>query len=167
MPSFAALWDGLQRNLSRISVSADPGPATVAAVGSGGMGAPHLVLPRLGQGLFRILVADAYGRRCAMTGERTFPVLEAAHIKPYSLVKRHEVSNGLLLRSDLHRLFDDGYITVDPMNRKIVVSRRIKEEFENGKEYYRLENRKISEPMEPWARPSSEYLDYHAYSVFK
>ncbi|HPJ70203.1 MAG TPA: hypothetical protein PLF44_04925, partial [Candidatus Mcinerneyibacteriales bacterium] len=49
---------------------------------------------RLGQGTFRVLVTDAYQRRCAMTGERTLPVLEAAHIKPVSLLGRHEVRNG-------------------------------------------------------------------------
>ena len=57
--------------------------------------------------------------------------MEAAHIKPYSLVKRHELPNGLLMRSDLHRLFDEGYLTVDPKDRCIVVSksdqRRIRE----------------------------------------
>lgn len=46
-------------------------------------GAPVLVAPRLGQGSFRVIVTDAYARRCAMTGERVLPVLEAAHIQPY------------------------------------------------------------------------------------
>ena len=121
----------------------------------------------LGQGLFRILVTDAYSRRCAVTGERTLPALEATHIKPYSLAKRHEVSNGLLLRSDLHRLFDEGDLTVDPKDRRIIVSKRIKEEFENGKDYYALESRVLREPVEPWARPSAENLEYHAYSIFR
>jgi putative restriction endonuclease len=40
------------------------------------------VQPRLGQGAFRLLVTDAYQRRCAVTGERTLPVLDAAHIRP-------------------------------------------------------------------------------------
>jgi putative restriction endonuclease len=62
-------------------------------------GTPIEFRPRLGQGAFRVMVTDAYDRRCVATGERTLPVLEAAHIKPYSLVGRHDVSNGLLLRS--------------------------------------------------------------------
>ena len=46
-----------------------------------------------------------------------------------------------LLRSDLHNLLDEGYLTIDPQDRRIVVRRRIKEEFENGKDYYKLEAR--------------------------
>jgi putative restriction endonuclease len=53
--------------------------------------------------------------------------------------QRHEISNGLLLRSDLHRLFDEGYMTLNPGDRRIVVSKCIREEFENGKDYYKLE----------------------------
>ena len=46
--------------------------------------------------------------------KRTLPVLEAAHIKPFSLVEKYEIANGLLLRSDLHTLFDRADITVTP-----------------------------------------------------
>jgi putative restriction endonuclease len=144
----------------------EPGTAAQAAVESNGFGKPQIVLPRLGQGLFRILVTDAYERRCAITGERTLPVLDAAHIKPYTFVQRHEISNGLLMRSDLHRLFDGGYLTVDPADRRVVVSKRIKEEFDNGKEYYQLEGARIREPLEAWAKPTAENLEFHAYNIF-
>jgi putative restriction endonuclease len=83
------------------------------------------------------------------------------------MVQRHEVSNGLLLRSDLHKLFDEGYLTVDPKDRSIVVSRRIKEEFENGKDYYKLEGQPLREPLEQWAKPLTENLEYHAYNRFR
>lgn len=66
---------------------------------------PQIVRPRLGQGAFRIVVTDTYERRCAVTGERTLPVLEAAHIKSYADGGAHDITNGLLLRSDLHTLF--------------------------------------------------------------
>ncbi|OCN02834.1 hypothetical protein A7X67_02970 [Clostridium sp. W14A] len=46
--------------------------------------AESVTMHRLGQGTFRVIVTEAYQRRCAFTGERTLPVLEAAHIKPYS-----------------------------------------------------------------------------------
>src|SRR5262245_16328860 len=138
-----------------------PGPNT------NGYGKPQIVHPRLGQGLFRVLVTEAYSRKCAITGERTVPVLEAAHIKPYSLVMRHEVSNGLLLRSDLHKLFDEGYLTVDPQNRCLVVSKRIKEEFENGRDYYKLDGQPLWEPLQEWAKPLTENLEYHAYNTFR
>ena len=49
----------------------------------------------------------------------------------------------------------------------VVVSKRIKEEFENGKDYYKLEGQVLQEPLEPWAKPSPENLEYHAYNVFR
>jgi putative restriction endonuclease len=75
-------------------------------------GKPQLVAPRLGQGGFRIMVMDENSRRCAMTGEKTLPVLEAAHIKPYSENGPYKISNGVFMRSDLHTLFDSGYMTL-------------------------------------------------------
>ncbi len=141
--------------------------ATKAAFESNGFGKPQIVYPRLGQGSFRVLVTEAYERRCAITGERTLPVLDTAHIMPFSVCQRHELSNGILMRSDLHRLFDGGYITIDPTDRKIVVSRRIREEFENGKEYYRLEGQSIREPGDPSFRPLTENIEYHAYNSFR
>ena len=106
-------------------------------------------------------------RRCAITGERTFPVLDAAHIMPYSVFQRHELSNGLLMRSDLHRLFDEGYITVHPADRRVVVSERIREGFENGKEYYRLHGSEVREPIHGAYRPRQDNLEYHAHNVFR
>jgi len=61
-------------------------------------------------GAFEILITDAYQRRCAITGEKTLPVLEAVHIKPFILNGTHEIGNGLLIRRDFHTLFDRGYI---------------------------------------------------------
>lgn len=128
-------------------------------------GQPIIVLPRLGQGTFRIVVTDAYSRRCAMTGERTLPVLDAAHIRPFSAEGANAVPNGLLLRSDLHRLFDRGYLSVDP-NHRILVSRRIREEFENGRDYYALRDTPIRLPEKPQDRPDPSALRWHAESVF-
>lgn len=161
------LWEAVSERLRSFAPEkiADS-PATIAAVDSKGYGKPQLVLPRLGQGLFRILLTDFYDRRCAVTGERTLPVLDAAHIKPYPIVQKHEVWNGLLLRSDLHRLFDGGYLSVDPSDRRLVVSKRIKEEFENGKDYYKLQGTEIREPNVIWARPSAENLEFHFNAMF-
>ncbi len=93
-------------------------------------GDPTTLRPRLGQGAFRVLVTDLYERRCAVTREKALPVLEAAHIKPVSEGGTHDLPNGLLLRSDVHTLFDAGYVTITP--RYLVrVSRKLKEEFDN------------------------------------
>ncbi len=160
------LWREVSDRLARAKVTT-LGPATIAAKASARYGLPTLVTPRLGQGSFRLLVADAYQRRCAMTSERTFPVLEAAHIHRYSLGGEHSLSNGLLLRSDLHRLFDRGYITVEPGNLRIVVSRKIREEFENGRDYYALHGKNLARPINPLAIPNADRLRYHAEHVFK
>jgi putative restriction endonuclease len=80
---------------------------------------------RLGQGTFRAAVTDAYDRACAVTQEHSLPVLEAAHIRPYSEGGEHVLNNGLLLRSDLHRLFDRGYVGVD-RDQRLMVSDRLR-----------------------------------------
>ncbi len=129
-------------------------------------GSPITAFPRLGQGSFRVLVTDAYKRRCAITRERTLPALDAAHIRPFSKEGTHVVSNGLLLRRDIHALFDKGYLTVTP-KMKVEVSRRIKVEFENGKDYYVLERQEILLPDSESERPSREFLDWHNTNVFR
>lgn len=139
---------------------------TLAAEPQAAYGEPILVRPRLGQGAFRVLVTDAYDRRCAITGERTLPVLEAAHIRPYSQAGPHQVDNGLLLRSDLHTLFDRGYITVTP-ELTVRVSGQIREEWENGRDYYALERHQLRPPLPPNPPPSRDYLEWHADSVFR
>ena len=57
-------------------------------------------------------MTDGYDRRCAISGEKTLPILDAAHIRSYASGGEHEVSNGLLLRTDIHKLFDRGYVTI-------------------------------------------------------
>jgi len=129
-------------------------------------GKPILVPPRLGQGAFRLLVTDAYQRRCAVTGERTLPVLDAAHIRPYAELGPHRLENGILLRKDLHALFDAGYVTVTP-SLELRVSRRIREEFENGRDYYALEGASVRVPAAPAPPPSAEFLQWHGDTVFR
>ena len=123
------------------------------------------ISPRLGQGTFRVLITDTYERRCSVTRERTLPTLEAAHIKPVAEGGRHRLDNGLLLRSDVHRLFDAGYVTVAP-DYKFRVSSRIREEFENGKEYYALDRTEIWLPPSIESRPLRTALEWHADTVF-
>lgn len=132
-----------------------------------GYSAPFLARARLGQGTFRALVTDAYARRRAITGENILPVLDAAHIRPYAQQGPHQLSNGLLLRSDFHKLFDLGYITVSPELR-VEVSSRIKEEWFNGKAYYRLHGERLATlPAQPWAHPSRQHLDWHNQNVYQ
>jgi putative restriction endonuclease len=141
-------------------------PASDHAVAEVRYGPPILVHPRLGQGAFRVEVLEAYARRCALTGERTVPVLDAAHIRPYAEMGPHRVDNGLLLRKDLHALFDAGYITVTPSYR-LRVSRRIREQYENGRDYYALQDRELRLPLPPGLAPAREFLEWHADVKFK
>lgn len=129
-------------------------------------GAEFLFRPRLGQGGFRVSVMDEYDRKCAITGERTLPVLEAAHIQPYSEMGPHEISNGLFLRSDLHTLFDRGYLTVTN-DYRVEVSSRIREEFSNGREYYALHGRELKMlPSKAGNRPGKNFLEWHQSNCF-
>jgi putative restriction endonuclease len=128
-------------------------------------GAPTLHFPRLGQGIFRVKVLDAYGRACAVTEEHSLPVLDAAHIKPYASGGEHAVTNGLSLRSDLHRLFDLGYVTIDE-DLRFVVGRRLKDEFENGRSYYGLHGNALVLPADAAMRPSAAALAWHREGTF-
>lgn len=129
-----------------------------------GYGRPVLVKPRLGQGAFRVLVTEVYERRCVVSEERVLPVLEAAHVRPYASGGRHEVGNGVLLRSDLHTLFDQGYLTITP-DCRVEVSRRIRDDFDNGREYYRHHGKTIR-PGRRAERPESAALEWHNQNVF-
>lgn len=130
-------------------------------------GSDYVTRGRLGQGAFRILVTEAYQRRCAITGERTLPVLEASHIQPFAADGPNRVSNGILLRSDLHILFDRGYVTIRP-DRSIEVSKSIREEFENGKEYYAFHGASLrSIPHVREEQPDTEFLQWHNEKVYE
>ena len=154
------LWNAVQERLKQV-------PAQENQLESPRFGDAYLTRARLGQGAFRVLVTEAYERRCAITGERTLPVLEAAHIKPYAKSGPHLIANGLLLRSDLHILFDDGYVTVNE-DLEVQVSRNIKEKFENGREYYRYQGKPLlTIPGGFDQRPSVEFLRWHNTEVFQ
>lgn len=130
-------------------------------------GLAQLIKPRLGQGAFKIMITEAYNKRCAITGEKTLPVLQAAHIKPYSDNGPHDVKNGMLLRQDLHTLFDRGFITIDEKYR-IVVSPRIKDEYGNGREYYAYHGKNlIVLPDRIDQRPAADFLNWHNQSIFR
>jgi putative restriction endonuclease len=97
-------------------------------------GDPRLAPYRLGQRSFQAVVLDVYHRRCAISGTHIPPVLQAAHIRPVTAAGEHRLDNGLLLRSDIHTLFDRGYLGVDPRHR-LHVSPRLREDFGNGDQF--------------------------------
>ena len=101
-----------------------------------------------------------------MTGEHAVPVLEAAHITPYLGPTSNHLQNGLILRSDLHRLYDTGYVTVTP-DLRLAVSGKLREEFENGKAYYAMDGQRLMVPNDSAERPSRAALLWHAENVFR
>ena len=153
----AALWEAV---FERAALERREQPSPVERYGR-----PVLVKPRLGQGAFRILVTDAYDRRCAISGERTLPILDAAHIRAYADGGAHDGSNGLLLRTDIHKLFDLGYVTVDN-DLRFVVSSRLKSDFDNGRHYYDLQGTAVRSPSVRSAAPSEEALTWHRENRF-
>lgn len=121
---------------------------------------------RLGQGAFRALVTQAYSRRCAITGEKTLPALDAAHIRPVEKQGQHVIPNGLLLRSDIHRLFDRGLISVTPQ-LEVRVSPEIRVRYENGRDYYALNGRQLVVlPEDKDLHPDPTLLAWHQEYVF-
>jgi len=160
-PAGRHLWDEVTARLQGIA-----GPARIAAEEAPVLyGDPVLVRQRLGQGTFRVLVTDNYQRRCAVTGEKALPALDAAHIRPVAEGGQHRLDNGLLLRTDVHRLYDAGYVTVTPDGR-FLVSRRIKDDFDNGEPYMPFHDQRIWMPGDPVSQPNREALEWHAEEVF-
>lgn len=169
-PAGARLWDQVQSRMSRYDAlfaanGTEPQPLVVAEDRER-YGTEYLTRVRLGQGAFRVMVTEAYRRRCAVTGERTLPVLQASHIKPYGESGPHRVDNGLLLRADLHILLDRGYVTLTD-DLHVEVSRRIKDDFENGEHYYAMQGRALSvTPRRSIDRPSPEFVRWHQENRF-
>jgi putative restriction endonuclease len=159
----ARIWNACLERAANLAVRRD---LPMALEEPARYGEAMLVRPRLGQGAFRVAVTDAYDRACAVTHEHSLPVLEAAHIVPYSRGGLHDVNNGLLLRSDLHRLFDLGYVTVAP-NLRLEVSGRLRGDYENGRTYYPLHGADINVPSRTALRPDPALLSWHNEHVFR
>ncbi|WP_258394051.1 HNH endonuclease [Stenotrophomonas maltophilia] len=108
------------------------------------------VAQRQGQGAFRAKMLEAYGNRCAISHCNATAVLEAAHIVPYRGEHTHRVDNGLLLRSDLHTLFDLGLLWIT-QDHKVAISPSLK-----GTDYEPLDGQALRLPVskEHWPNPA-------------
>jgi HNH endonuclease len=155
------LWNKLHDAARMLSATTPSGFAEVQAR----YGAPTLVTPRLGQGAFRIAVTEAYGRQCAVSDGRVLPALDAAHIRPYGEGGLHMKSNGILMRKDIHCVFDAGYVTIGP-DYRFSVSRKVKDDFNNGEEYLRLHGKVIRLPKRKSDWPDPELLHWHGTERF-
>ncbi len=111
------------------------------------------IAQRRGQKVFRDTLIAAYDGRCAITGCDVLDVLEAAHIHPYRGPDTNKVTNGLLLRADLHTLFDCDLIDIDPETLTVIVTPKLR-----GSEYGALHGRPLRAPKAPSQAPSPEAL---------
>ena len=159
------------RSLDAILCSAHPGPVpdlqpTFEPLEDDERRRVEAVHPeRQGQGTFRLRLLRAYDGQCAVTGEHAVPVLEAAHIQRYLGPASNHPQNGIVLRSDLHRLYDAGYVTVD-RELRLEVSSRLRDEFENGKHYYEMAGHRVHVPRDQRLVPSAQALEWHTQNVF-
>ncbi len=114
------------------------------------------IVRRRGQGAFRRALLGAYDRRCALTGCEVVDVLEAAHITPYRGIETNHPTNGLLLRSDVHTLFDLGLISIHPDTRRVVAAPVLR-----GTVYNRLARERLAAPNDRAFSPSRAALAEH------
>lgn len=111
---------------------------------------------RQGGPRFRRALLHAYSGKCAMTHYDAPPALEAAHILPYRGPQTNHPANGLLLRADMHDLFDLGLVTVDTNSMRLRLAPSLA-----GTEYERYDDQQLWLPKDSEARPSIEALDMH------
>jgi hypothetical protein len=114
------------------------------------------IVRRRGQPAFRQHLLAAYEGRCAITGCNLEPVLEAAHIIPYRGPHTNHPCNGLLLRTDLHTLFDLKLVAIDVSTMSLLISPSLA-----GTCYEEYRGRPISLPNEPRSQPSRAALEQH------
>jgi HNH endonuclease len=111
------------------------------------------VAVRQGQAKFREKLLDAYDYRCAITGTPIPVTLQAAHIVPYNGPETNSVQNGLLLRADIHNLFDLGLIQVDPDTLQVLVSDELL-----STSFRKLNGRKLRKTKSQSQKPSRQAL---------
>ena len=114
------------------------------------------IVRRRGQPEFRGLLLDAYGGTCAISGCDAEAALEACHIRPYRGPQTNSLSNGLLLRSDLHTLFDLGLLAVDTASMTVVLAPELE-----GTTYGEFIGTPVSVPEVLPADQNMEALGWH------
>ena len=122
----------------------------------------RMIANRKGQPAFRATLLNAYGRRCAISDCDVVDVLEAAHICPYQGPDTNKVVNGILLRADIHTLFDLGLIAIDHRSMEVLVHKSIE-----SSEYHKFHGRKLRIPLDSMKSPSRKALKFHFDNSFQ
>ncbi len=111
------------------------------------------IAARQGQPQFRAACLSAYGGKCAVTGCAIPELLEATHFVPYLGEGSNDIRNGLLLRADIHTLFDLSFLTIDPDSWTVEIAETL-----IGSEYATLAGTRIRLPSNRLSWPSAEAL---------
>ncbi|WP_426178015.1 HNH endonuclease [Massilia sp. TWR1-2-2] len=119
------------------------------------------VVRRQGQPKFRAGLVDAYNGRCAITQCAVLVALEAAHVTPYLGPKTNSICNGLLLRADIHTLWDLKLIAIDPSTMAVLVNPALQDA-----NYQALAGSPLFQPVAVAARPSMSALEYQ-WQIFQ
>lgn len=159
-PAGRGLWEAVRLRLQAVT------PGEEADTQADMFGEPVLIHPRIGPGAWRVLVLEAYRRRCAVTGEAALPALEPTFIRPLAEGGLMRVDNGLLLRADLKRLFTAGYLGVSAEHR-VQVSGALAGDYADSAAYAELDGRVITLPEAADERPRAEFLAWHRQQVFR
>jgi hypothetical protein len=114
------------------------------------------IVRRQGQGKFRQQLLAAYGGRCTVTGFDATDALEAAHIRAYLGSWTNVVVNGLLLRADIHTLFDLGLLSIDPRTMRVAIAPTLR-----NSQYAALDGSEIRLPVDKAHWPNKEALQKH------
>ncbi len=146
-----------EKELTKISKAvAETGEFDPHSEGEGRKRTLSAICRRQGQPEFRRKLIEAYSGRCAISGCDAVQTLEAAHIMPYNGPGTNHPANGLLLRADLHVLFDLHLITIDPATLKVVLAPSLK-----NTTYEKYEGKVLSLPPEEILRPNRLALERH------
>lgn len=114
------------------------------------------IVRRQGQPAFRSDLIDAYSGQCAISDCNVIAALEAAHIKPYMGTQTNYTTNGLLLRADLHTLFDQKLIAIDPETMTVLLAPILLETC-----YQQYAGKKIRLPDSQADRPDKDAIEWH------
>lgn len=118
------------------------------------------IVRRRGQPAFRRQLLRLYCSKCAISGCDVEAALDAAHIVPYRGPETNHPTNGLLLRTDLHTLFDLGLIAIETKTMTVLIAPSLE-----GTCYQEYAGKRLNLPSDPATYPSLEALDQHRAST--